>query len=106
MVAMSKTGDSMSKGTVRAVREGDRIVIRMPIGRLIEIVERQHGVKVEDLSQFVAEILADMNEMLANDLSVVEDNFAQAARFALEDGSISMINADAADCTLDSVLFH
>jgi hypothetical protein len=96
----------MSKGTVRAVREGDRIVIRMPIGRLIEVVERQHGVKVKHRSQFVAEILAGMNEMLANDLSGVEDNFAQAAQFALEDGSVSMINANVADCTLDSVLFH
>jgi hypothetical protein len=96
----------MSKRTVRAVREGDRIVIRMPIDRLIAVVERQHGVKVKDRSQFIAEILAGMNEMLGNDLSGVEDNFSQAAQFALEDGSVSMINADAADCTLGSALIH
>ena len=36
------------------------------IDRLIEIVERQHDVKVQDPSTFVAEILADMNEMVGH----------------------------------------
>jgi predicted DNA-binding protein (UPF0278 family) len=77
-----------------AVIEGDGIVIRMPIDRLIEIVERQHDVKVQDPSTFVAEILADMNEMVGGGISVAEDNFVKSAQFMIEDGSVSMIQSD------------
>jgi predicted DNA-binding protein (UPF0278 family) len=82
------------KETVLAVIEGDGIVIRMPIDRLIEIVERQHDVKVQDPSTFVAEILADMNEMVGGGISVAEDNFVKSAQFMIEDGSVSMIQSD------------
>jgi predicted DNA-binding protein (UPF0278 family) len=82
------------KETVLAVLEGDGIVIRMPIDRLIEIVERQHDVKVQDPSTFIAEILADMNEMVGRGISVAEDNFVKSAQFMIEDGSVSMIQSD------------
>ena len=82
------------KETVLAVIEGDGIVIRMPIDRLIEIVERQHDVKVQDPSTFVAEILADMNERVGGGISVAEDNFVKSAQFMIEDGSVSMIQSD------------
>jgi hypothetical protein len=82
------------KETVLAVIEGDGIVIRMPIDRLIEIVERQHDVKVQDPSKFVVEILADMNERVGGRISVAEDNFVKSAQFMLEDGSVSMIQSD------------
>jgi predicted DNA-binding protein (UPF0278 family) len=82
------------KETVPAVIEGDGIVIRMPIDRLIEIVERQHDVKVQDTSKFVVEILADMNERVGGGISVAEDNFVKSAQFMLEDGSVSMIQSD------------
>jgi predicted DNA-binding protein (UPF0278 family) len=82
------------KETVLAVIEGDGIVIRMPIDRLIEIVERQHDVKVQDPSKFVVEILADMNERVGGGISVAEDNFVKSAQFMIEDGSVSMIQSD------------
>jgi hypothetical protein len=81
------------KETVVAVIEGDGIVIRMPIDRLIEIVERQHGVEVQDPSTFVAEILADMNELVGGGITVAEDNFVKSAQFMIEDRSVSMIQS-------------
>lgn len=82
------------KETVPAVIEGDGIVIRMPIDRLIEFVERRHDAKVQDTSTFVAEILADMNKMVGGGISVAEDNFVRSAQFLIEDGSVSMIQSD------------
>ena len=82
------------KEMVLAVIEGDGIVIRMPIDRLIEIVERRHDVKVQDPSTFVAEILENMNEIVGGGISIAEDNFVKSAQFMIEDGSVSMIKSD------------
>jgi hypothetical protein len=92
----------MSKGkTVLAVREGDEIVIRMPVDRLIEIVARAHDVTIAYPRTFVAEIQTNMNKMLGNDLSVIEDYFVQEALFRLEDGLTSMVPNSEAPFTVN-----
>jgi hypothetical protein len=80
-----------------AVCEGDEIVIRMPVERLIRILEHavQHGkhdrnIEVLDRDQLIEDVLGQINTGTGNEPTWAEDFFVHSALFALEDGSTAM----------------
>jgi hypothetical protein len=80
-----------------AVRNGDEIVIRMPVERLTSILEHavHHGhhcrdIAILDRDELVEEVLCQINTDTSNGMTATESFFVQSAMFALEDGSTAM----------------
>ena len=87
----------MSDERTIAVQEGDDIVIRMPIERLIRILghtihHRKHDFDVEvlDRDDFVEDVIDGINAGADEGLTTAEAFFVETAVFALEDGSAAM----------------
>jgi hypothetical protein len=80
-----------------AVRNGDEIVIRMPVERLTSILEHavHHGqhdrdIAILDRDELVEEVLGQINTGTGNGVTTIESFFVQSAMFALEDGSTAL----------------
>lgn len=80
-----------------AVRDGDEIVIRMPVERLTRILEHavDHGqndrdVEILDRDELVEDVLDEINGDTGKGVTTTESFFVQSVMFALEDGSTAL----------------
>jgi hypothetical protein len=84
-----------------AVFDDDDIVIRIPIERLVRILERaiHHGkhdrdIEIVNLDAFVEDLIDVINEPGIDGLTTAEEFFVDTSVFALEDGSTALREYD------------